>query len=100
MEPLSLLGLLFVVALVITVLLAIIFCVWLGITILLLGALGWHPPGWIASPVAHGINSAVAFVGGILAIIVPIIVSGLYEIAGEIGQKMVSEFANTVISMI
>jgi hypothetical protein len=54
-------------------LLAIDFILWMAGTVLLLGLLGWHPPGWLASPVAHAINTALAVVGGALAIAVPIL---------------------------
>ena len=53
-------------------LLAIDFMVWTMGTLVLLGLLGWHPPGWLASPVAHAANTMVAVVGGALAIATPI----------------------------
>jgi len=54
-------------------LLAIDFIMWMTGTVLLLGLLGWHPPGWLASPVAHAVNTALAVVGGALAIAMPIL---------------------------
>ena len=54
-------------------LLAIDFILWMAGTVLLLGLLGWHPPGWLASPVAHAVNTALAVVGGALAIAMPIL---------------------------
>jgi len=61
------------VATLILLLLAIDFIIWMAGTLLLLGLLGWHPPGWLVSPVAHAANTALAVVGGALAIAVPIL---------------------------
>jgi len=61
------------VATLILFLLAVDFMVWMMGTLFLLGLLGWHPPGWLASPVAHGANTAMAVVGGALAIATPIL---------------------------
>ena len=55
------------------VLLALDFILWMAGTLLLLGLLGWHPPGWLLSPVAHAMNTALAVVGGALAIAMPIL---------------------------
>lgn len=55
-------------------LLAVDFMLWLMGTLFLLGLLGWHPPGWLASPVAHGANTAVAAAGGALAVATPILI--------------------------
>jgi hypothetical protein len=41
-------------------LLAVDFLNWLMGATLLFGLLGWHPPGWLASPVAYGIYNAYA----------------------------------------
>jgi hypothetical protein len=54
-------------------LLAVDFIVWMTGTLFLLGLLGWHPPGWLASPVAHSANTAMGVVGGALAIATPIL---------------------------
>jgi hypothetical protein len=54
-------------------LLAIDFIVWLTGTMLLLGILGWHPPGWLASPVAHTANTAMGVIGGAIAVATPIL---------------------------
>ena len=58
----------------ILLLLAVDFIVWMMGTLFLLGLLGWHPPGWLASPVAHGANTAMAAAGGALAIAMPILI--------------------------
>jgi hypothetical protein len=58
----------------IILLLAIDFMVWMMGTLFLLGLLGWHPPGWLASPVAHAANSTVAVVGGALAVATPVLI--------------------------
>ena len=58
----------------ILVLLAVNFLLWMTISICLLGMLGWHPPGWIASPAAHGANIGFAIVGTIVSIALPILI--------------------------
>lgn len=58
----------------ILMLLAIDFLLWLTVTTFLLGLLGWHPPGWLASPVAHATNTGLAIAGAAMSIAVPIIV--------------------------
>jgi hypothetical protein len=55
-------------------LLAIDLMVWSIGAIFLLGILGWHPPGWIATPVAHAANTALAVVGGALAVATPVLI--------------------------
>jgi hypothetical protein len=54
-------------------LLAIDFIIWLMGTMFLLGLLGWHPPGWLASPVAHTANTTMGVIGGALAVATPIL---------------------------
>ncbi len=61
------------VATLILFLLAIDFMLWMVGTLFLLGLLGWHPPGWLASPVAHATNTALGVIGGALAIATPIL---------------------------
>jgi hypothetical protein len=58
----------------ILLLLAVDFIVWMMGTLFLLGLLGWHPPGWLASPVAHGANTAMAAAGAALAVATPILI--------------------------
>ena len=60
------------IASLIMLLLAVDFLIWLMGATVLIGMLGWHPPGWLASPVAHGINTAFAIVGGVVAIALPV----------------------------
>jgi hypothetical protein len=57
----------------IMLLLAVDFLIWLMGATLLIGMLGWHPPGWLASPVAHGINTGFAIAGGAVAVMLPIV---------------------------
>lgn len=61
------------IASLIGLLLAVDFLIWLMGATVLLGLLGWHPPGWLASPVAHGINTGFALVGGIVALALPVL---------------------------
>ena len=71
------------VATLILFLLAIDFMLWIVGTLFLLGLLGWHPPGWLASPVAHATNTALAIIGGAMAIATPIVLDlALKRIAG------------------
>jgi hypothetical protein len=56
----------------IMLLLAVDFLIWLMGATLLIGMLGWHPPGWLASPVALGINTGFAIAGAVVAIMLPI----------------------------
>lgn len=58
----------------ITMLLAVNFFLWATISVVLLGLLGWHPPGWLASPVAHAANTGFAIAGGAISIAAPILV--------------------------
>lgn len=58
----------------ILMLLAVDFLLWLTVTTFLLGLLGWHPPGWMASPVAHTLNTGLAITGAVMSIAVPILV--------------------------
>ena len=58
---------------VILFLLALDVMLWMAGTLILLGLLGWHPPGWLASPVAHTINTGMALVGAAMAIAMPIL---------------------------
>jgi hypothetical protein len=39
----------------------------------LVGLLGWHPPGWLASPLAHGINTVFAIASGVVAVALPVL---------------------------
>ncbi len=57
----------------IMLLLAVDFLIWLMGATLLVSLLGWHPPGWLASPVAHGINTGFAVAGGAVAVALPIL---------------------------
>ena len=61
------------VASLILFLLAIDFIVWMMGTLFILGLLGWHPPGWLASPVAHSANTLFGVVGGAMAVATPIL---------------------------
>ena len=61
------------IASLIMLLLAVDFLIWLMGATLLIGMLGWHPPGWLASPVAHGINTGFAIAGGAVAVMLPIV---------------------------
>lgn len=54
-------------------LLSIDLVIWTMGTLFLLGLFGWHPPGWLASPIAHGANTLIAVVGGVLAIATPVL---------------------------
>ncbi|HMK46721.1 MAG TPA: hypothetical protein VK436_08850 [Methanocella sp.] len=57
----------------IILLLAVDFIVWLTGTVFLLGLLGWHPPGWMASPVTHAMNTGLAIAGGVVAVALPVL---------------------------
>ncbi len=57
----------------IMLLLAVDFLIWLMGATVLIGLLGWHPPGWLASPLAHGINTGFAIAGGVAAVMLPIV---------------------------
>jgi hypothetical protein len=57
----------------IALLLAVDFLIWLIGATVLLGMLGWHPPGWLASPIAHGVNTGFAIAGGAAAIALPVL---------------------------
>ncbi len=39
---------------------AIIFMGWIVSSVLLVGLLGWHPPGWVIGPPAHFANTLFA----------------------------------------
>jgi hypothetical protein len=54
-------------------LLAVDLLIWLTVATVLFGLLGWHPPGWLASPVAHGINTVFAIAGGVIAVTLPVL---------------------------
>ena len=58
----------------ILMLLAVNFLLWLTVALGLLGLLGWHPPGWIASPAAHGVNIGFAIVGTVVSLALPIVI--------------------------
>ncbi len=58
----------------ILMLLAVDFILWLTVTMFLLGLLGWHPPGWLASPAAHATNTGVAIAGAAISIAVPLLI--------------------------
>lgn len=57
----------------IMLLLAVDLLIWLTVTTMLIGLLGWHPPGWLVSPIAHGINTVFAIAGGVVAITLPVL---------------------------
>ena len=57
----------------IMLLLAVDFPIWLTGATVLIGLLGWHPPGWLASPLAHGINTGFGIVGGVVAVALPVL---------------------------
>ncbi|MGA9140518.1 MAG: hypothetical protein WBZ29_09855 [Methanocella sp.] len=57
----------------IMLLLAVDFLIWLMGATVLIGLLGWHPPGWLASPLAHGINTGFAIAGGAVAVMLPVV---------------------------
>ncbi|HEY3272279.1 MAG TPA: hypothetical protein VGJ92_00880 [Methanocella sp.] len=57
----------------IMLMLAVDLLIWLTVATMLVGLLGWHPPGWLASPIAHGINTVFAIAGGVVAITLPVL---------------------------
>lgn len=48
----------------------IILLSWMFFTLILLGLLGWHPPGWLLSPVAHGGNTLLHGIAALVALVV------------------------------
>ncbi len=54
-------------------LLAVDLLIWVTVAATLFGLLGWHPPGWIASPIAHGVNTVFALMGGVIAVALPVL---------------------------
>jgi hypothetical protein len=57
----------------IMLLLAVDLLIWLTVAAVLVGMLGWHPPGWLASPIAHGINTTFAIASGAVAVALPVL---------------------------
>ena len=47
--------------------------IWVTVAATLIGLLGWHPPGWLASPIAHGVNTVFAIAAGVVSIALPVL---------------------------